>query len=86
MYLLQARLMGCQKEIARKIIHASGDYLLAIKGHQPSLHEAIFSDERQAELLKRPHRQVAAVGDAMRSVTPDDDRRFFSGCGDAGTH
>ena len=52
--------MGCQKEIAEKIIEAEGDYVLAVKDNQPKLHEAIreiFSDERQAELLKRPHRQ-----------------------------
>jgi predicted transposase YbfD/YdcC len=52
--------MGCQKEIARKIIDAGGDYVLAVKDNQPTLHEAIqevFSDERQDDLLKRPHRQ-----------------------------
>lgn len=52
--------MGCQKEIAGKIIEAEGDYILAVKENQPKLHEAIreiFSDERQFELVKRPHRQ-----------------------------
>jgi predicted transposase YbfD/YdcC len=52
--------MGCQKEIARKIIDAKGDYVLAVKGNQPTLHDAIkdlFSDERQDELLKMSHRQ-----------------------------
>lgn len=52
--------MGCQKEIARKIIDAKGDYVLAVKDNQPKLHEAIkeiFSDQRQAELLKMPHRE-----------------------------
>jgi len=52
--------MGCQKEIARKIIDAQGDYVLAVKDNQPKLHEAIqnlFSDERQSDLLKLPHRQ-----------------------------
>lgn len=29
---------------------------------------------------------VSAVGDAMRSVTPDDCRGFFAGCGYIGTH
>jgi transposase len=29
---------------------------------------------------------VSAVGDAMRSVTPDDCHGFFAGCGYAGTH
>lgn len=52
--------MGCQKEIAKRIIDAEGDYVLAVKDNQPKLHEAIqkvFSDERQADLLNRPHRQ-----------------------------
>ena len=52
--------MGCQKQIARKIIDAQGDYVLAVKDNQPKLHEAIqdlFSDERQGDLLKMPHRQ-----------------------------
>jgi len=39
--------MGCQKEIAKKIIAAGGEYLLAVKDNQPTLHEAIksFFDE-----------------------------------------
>jgi len=52
--------MGCQKDIAEKIVEAQGDYVLAVKDNQPKLHEAIqevFSDRRQTDLLKRPHRQ-----------------------------
>jgi predicted transposase YbfD/YdcC len=52
--------MGCQKDIAQKIVDGQGDYVLAVKDNQPKLHEAIqefFSDERQAELSKLPHRQ-----------------------------
>ncbi len=30
--------MGCQKEIARKIIERGGQYLLALKDNQPTLH------------------------------------------------
>lgn len=29
--------MGCQKEIAKKIIDKGGDYLLMVKGNQPGL-------------------------------------------------
>jgi predicted transposase YbfD/YdcC len=49
--------MGCQKEIAKKVVNAKGDYVLAVKDNQPKFHEAIkelFSDERQDELLKMP--------------------------------
>lgn len=52
--------MGCQKEIAQKIVDAQGDYVLAVKDNQPKLHEAIqevFSDEHQGDLVKMPHRQ-----------------------------
>lgn len=52
--------MGCQKEIAQKIVDAEGDYVLAVKDNQPKLHEAIqevFSDERQGDLMRMPHRQ-----------------------------
>jgi predicted transposase YbfD/YdcC len=52
--------MGCQKDIAKKIIEAQGDYVLAVKDNQPKLHEAIqeaFSDPRQTELMRMPHRE-----------------------------
>ncbi|RJY00351.1 ISAs1 family transposase [Parashewanella spongiae] len=44
--------MGCQKEIAKTIIKQGADYLLAVKGNQPSLHEAVqsmFDDFRNAK-------------------------------------
>ncbi len=33
--------MGCQKAIARQIVAGGGDYTLAVKGNQPTLHAAI---------------------------------------------
>ena len=33
--------MGCQTEIARRIVIQDGDYLLSVKDNQPTLHEAI---------------------------------------------
>ncbi len=33
--------MGCQTEIAQEIVDASADYVLAVKGNQPTLHEGI---------------------------------------------
>jgi predicted transposase YbfD/YdcC len=33
--------MGCQKEIAKKIVNGGGDYVLAVKDNQPALCEAI---------------------------------------------
>ena len=32
---------GCQKEIAEKIVEKEGDYVLALKGNQPTLHEQV---------------------------------------------
>jgi predicted transposase YbfD/YdcC len=33
--------MGCQTEIAKKIVDADADYCLAVKGNQPTLHQGI---------------------------------------------
>jgi len=52
--------MGCQRNIARQITDQGGDYLLAVKGNQPALLEAIetdFIDQYQSEAVDR-HRQV----------------------------
>ncbi len=45
--------MGCQKEIARKIVEKGGDYVLALKKNHPSLHDAVedyFQDRSFEEL------------------------------------
>ena len=34
--------MGCQKEIAKKIVREEGDYVLAVKENQPKLYDAIW--------------------------------------------
>jgi predicted transposase YbfD/YdcC len=36
--------MGCQKEIAAKIVDGEGDYLLALKDNHPTLHEAVCQE------------------------------------------
>lgn len=36
--------MGCQKEIAAKIVAGHGDYLLALKENHPTLHEAVCQE------------------------------------------
>jgi predicted transposase YbfD/YdcC len=51
--------MGCQKEIAQKIVHAQGDYVLAVKDNQPKLSEAIsafFDEHLEDDLVRVPHR------------------------------
>lgn len=36
--------MGCQTEIARKIVERGGQYVLALKDNQPKLHEAVAAE------------------------------------------
>jgi len=33
--------MGCQRELARKIIDKKGDYVFCLKGNQESLHDDV---------------------------------------------
>jgi predicted transposase YbfD/YdcC len=52
--------MGCQKEIAQKIVDAKADYVLAVKDNQPKLCEAIsdfFSAQLEDDLQGVPHRK-----------------------------
>jgi predicted transposase YbfD/YdcC len=47
--------MGCQVEIAEKIIESKADYVLAVKGNQPTLHEGIeafFLDHFEDEFAR----------------------------------
>lgn len=58
--------MGCQKKIAKEIIEADADYVLALKGNQETVHEEVrsFLDatlaEQQAALPKGAKPSVAA--------------------------
>ncbi len=50
-FLVSIDAMGCQKAIARQIVGKKADYLLAVKGNQPGLLQAIqdaFIDQQQA--------------------------------------
>ena len=44
--------MGCQKNIARKIVEGQGDYYLAVKENQPQLHQKVTSLLNEAMLEK----------------------------------
>ena len=49
---------GCQKEIARQVRGEGGDYLLAVKGNQPGLHEgvrAVFDRACEADFAGFEH-------------------------------
>jgi len=47
--------MGCQKDIAEKIVDADGHYVLALKGNQSALHDDVraFMDDRIARGVTR---------------------------------
>lgn len=34
--------MGCQRQVAETIVDAGGDFVLALKGNHPALHEAVL--------------------------------------------
>lgn len=47
--------MGCQTDIARKIVNADADYCLAVKGNQPTLHQGIvdfFNDHLEDDFAR----------------------------------
>ena len=58
--------MGCQKEIAAKIVDKGADYLLAVKGNQEKLHEGIQaafrkhlkSEPEQLQSIEKAHGRV----------------------------
>lgn len=52
--------MGCQTEIAAKIVDSEADYCLAVKGNQPTLHNGIidfFDDHREDDFARHPVRR-----------------------------
>lgn len=52
--------MGCQKEIAQKILDGGADYVLAVKDNQPKLCTAIsdfFTEQLEDDLKQAPHRK-----------------------------
>lgn len=55
--------MGCQKSIAQDIVDGGGDYVLAVKGNQPTLHTAL------QEYFLKLHETDFADADVRRWVT-----------------
>jgi len=73
--------MGCQKKIAKEIIEADADYVLALKGNQETVHQEVkdFLDHSLAEKQKsRPLRAkvpAAAASLAMLETVEKDHGR-----------
>jgi len=58
--------MGCQTEIATKIVDANADYCLAVKGNQPTLHDglvAFFDDHLEDDFERYPVRRFETKED-----------------------
>lgn len=56
--------MGCQTEIAKKIVDADADYCLAVKGNQPTLHQGIedyFAKHLENDFADTPVRRYETV-------------------------
>lgn len=50
--------MGCQKEIAKAIVDAEADYILALKGNHPELHHDVVTYFEDLENLDSPYECV----------------------------
>lgn len=50
--------MGCQKEIAAKIVERGGDYLLSLKDNHPKLHDAVSEEFATALEAKKPPQEM----------------------------
>jgi predicted transposase YbfD/YdcC len=50
--------MGCQREIAAKIVEKGADYLLAVKGNQPTLHQRVRDLISDAQLANDGFKHV----------------------------
>jgi len=69
--------MGCQKEIAKKIKGAGGDFVLAVKDNQPTLYQAIrkyFSDAVDNDFESVPIRRYETHDKGHGRV---DDRYYY---------
>jgi predicted transposase YbfD/YdcC len=69
--------MGCQTTIARDIVEAEGDYVLAVKGNQPMLHQGIvdFFDDHLKDDFART--QVHRYGTAEKGHGREEIRYYF---------
>lgn len=79
--------MGCQRDIAAKIVERGADYVLGLKGNQPTLHanvEAYFNEALKADFAKTKHDyfEEPAAGHGrkeLRRVWCTNDLSWFDG-------
>lgn len=68
--------MGCQKEIAAKVVAGGGDYLLALKDNHPTLHEAVAQVFTAALEQDRPPAEMRQ-GTTVESSRGRKERRIY---------
>lgn len=71
--------MGCQTEIAEAIVEADADYVLAVKGNQPTLHDGLilfFADHRGDDFA----RVTARRHETHEHAHGRDEMRFYYVC------
>jgi predicted transposase YbfD/YdcC len=69
--------MGCQTKIAQKIVDGGGDYVLAVKSNQKSLHNSIrrfFADQMKDDFASTP---VRRAGGRERGHGRDETRSYY---------
>jgi predicted transposase YbfD/YdcC len=71
--------MGCQTEIARKIIDGGADYCLAVKGNQPTLHQGII-DFFNAHMEEEFTRTAARHHETDEKGHGREEFRYYSIC------
>jgi predicted transposase YbfD/YdcC len=82
--------MGCQKEIAAKIVEGGGDYVLALKDNHPKLHEAVAQEftaafeakRRPAEMREHTTVETSRGRKERRIYTALPARQSLPGCAD----
>jgi predicted transposase YbfD/YdcC len=66
---------GCQREIAEKVVDGGGDYILALKGNQEKLHQAVQDyvvtnmENDFADILARKYEEVVKAHGRVDSLT-----------------
>jgi len=71
--------MGCQRDIAAKIIERKGHYCLAVKGNQEKLHEQLKDEFEKAMSLDRAPKRLSEheVSDAQKKPHGRYERRLY---------
>lgn len=66
--------MGCQRDIAAKIIHGGGDYTLQVKGNQPTLQAAVQEAFTEVDQLDETSDASGTKSKARRRTTREKSR------------